>query len=362
MVDIVAVLGTRPEKIKLAPVLENLSQSTTALAIETGQHIELMHSLGNRSESVDSVPLGVSLDSLELSEKLGRMVQELAKKLSELQPRLVLVQGDTSSALAGAIAARFSDMAVAHVEAGLRTFDQSSPWPEEINRRLISQVATLHFAPTETSRQNLVREGIPEGDIHVTGNTAVDVVNDWAQALGIEPAPADKRGGSIVVTLHRRESHGTTRIQALETLKNFLDKHPDFHAKLFSHPNPAVLSDLRASAIGTHPNLSVLEPASHGELLQAISEASFIVSDSGGIQEEAPSLGRAVFIARDETERPEAVDQGRNFLCGAGLQHFEAKFAEWSSTASPPLNNPYGDGNAGARIARICQEFLQHVV
>lgn len=358
LIEMVAVLGTRPEKIKLGPVLENFSAKNKILSLETGQHVELMDSLGAVRGPFDSISLGVSLGGLDLSGSLGALVSAIGQQLTKLAPRLVIVQGDTTSALAGAIAARLSGSAVAHVEAGLRTFKDESPWPEEMNRRLIGQVATLHFAPTEGSRRNLRREGIPEAAIHVTGNTAVDVVGQWVQRKNAQPKPPNKEGGTIVVSLHRREAHGENRLAALKKLRGFLDAHPPYEVKLFSHPNPEVLSDLKRSRVADHPRFRIHEPVPHFELLTEISAASFIISDSGGIQEEAPSLGRPVFIARNETERPEAVDAGNNFLCGASLENFNHYFSQWQSIESFSLINPYGDGNAGRRIAEICERFL----
>lgn len=359
MTEIVAIFGTRPERIKVEPVLRAFRNKDKALILQTGQHIELLDSLGKSGNDIKHRFLNIALRGLGLADALGQMVSGIARELDGLRPRLVLVQGDTSSALAGAIAARLSGLPVGHVEAGLRSFDDTSPWPEEMNRRLIGQIAGLHFAPTEASRRNLLQEGVPENTIHVTGNTAVDVVHQRMHELGIERRECDRQRGSIVVTLHRRESHGAIRLAALRRLMSFLEAHSEYQVRLFSHPNPDVVADLQKSGIEQHSRVTIREPVPHHELLQEVAASSFVVSDSGGIQEEAPSLGRTVFIARDETERPEAVEAGLNFLSGGGLENFEQQFGQWVGSSTREIENPYGDGQAGRRIAEICEGFLR---
>lgn len=358
MNSIVAIYGTRPELIKLRPALEALPPNRGLSTIKTGQHTDLLETTGQSGHPVDAVQLSTPLDGLPLNEAVGVMVQGLGERLAEIKPSLVLVQGDTSSALAGAIAARFAGCGVGHVEAGLRTFDDASPWPEEINRRLVGQLATIHFAPTERSRENLLREGIAGDRIHVTGNTAVDAVERKLKRLGIRPQETSRQEGLIVMTLHRRESHGLLRQTALRHTIDFLNRHPGFRIKLFSHPNPKVMSDLEMSGVREHPLVDVREPVPHELLLEEMAAASFVISDSGGIQEEAPSLQRTVFIARDKTERPEAVDEGIHFLCGADLAGLEKNFNTWAASTPVPFTNPYGDGGAGARIAAVCEEYL----
>lgn len=360
MTEIVAIFGTRPERIKVEPVLQAFGDKDKALVLQTGQHIELLDSLGKSGSDIEYRSLNIALRGVGLADAVGQMVSGVGRELDELRPRLVLVQGDTSSALAGAIAARLCGLPVGHVEAGLRTFDDTSPWPEEMNRRLIGQIAVLHFAPTEASRQNLLREGVADNTIHVTGNTAVDVVQQRMDELGIERTEGDRQRGRIVVTLHRRESHGAIRLAALRRLMSFLDAHSGYQVRLFSHPNPDVMADLRKSGIEQHSRVTIREPVPHHELLQEVAASSFVVSDSGGIQEEAPSLQRTVFIARDETERPEAVEAGINFLSGAGLENFDQQFAQWVVSGAREIENPYGDGQAGRRIAEICEGFLRN--
>lgn len=364
MMKILAVMGTRPEKVKIEPVLRGLGNAVRVEVLETGQHSSLISRTDVQSDAHEVHYLALFEEKLELSEAIGWLGLEISRHINANPYDLVLVQGDTISALAGAMAARFSGVAVGHIEAGLRTFNENKPWPEELARKAISSIANLHFAPTETSKRNLVAEGVPTNQIWVTGNTSVDVVEDL---LGNEP---ELRGllasgkvspelGEIVVTLHRREAHGTIRKQALENLKSFLDSHPGFSALILSHPNPSVLEDLAGAAVGNHPSVSISEPLSHREMMFAIASAPFVISDSGGLQEEAPSLGRSVFVARDETERPEAVESGLNFICGADLSGLENSFSVWSNGLGSRLfENPYGDGDAGQRIATILMEWL----
>lgn len=365
MKSVVAVLGTRPEKVKLEPVFRALEGQFQVTVIETGQHDTLIDSTGVEEGDYRVIRIAVQIGGRALPDVLGVLTQEVAGVLAGLKPDMVLVQGDTISALSGALAARFSEFPVGHVEAGLRTFNVRSPWPEELVRKLIGQAADFHFAPTSTSRQNLIMEGVSPQKIFVTGNTSVDVVEQAKSRLGIRINPGAshqslmQNSGPAIVTLHRRESHGDTRLRALRNLDRFLDANPGLRLKIVQHPNPSVVTDLEASKIGAHPRVELCAPLSHDEMVKAISESPFVISDSGGVQEEAPSLDRAVFIARDVTERPEAVDEGLNYLCGADLAGLEGHFQKWlASGASEKIWNPYGDSHAGEHIAAAIAEIV----
>jgi UDP-N-acetylglucosamine 2-epimerase (non-hydrolysing) len=362
---IVAVLGTRPEKIKLAPVLGSLPSGFQVSVVETGQHTSLLDSAEVGNDCIDVVRLTSSAENLSLGESLGKMVADLSKYLSTASADLVLVQGDTASALAGALAARFSGIRVGHVEAGLRTHNNERPWPEELIRKTIGQLSDIHFPPTQIAQENLVAEGCKATSAPICGNTSVDIVTRRLIEEQLEirtplEQEADPSTGPIIVTLHRREAHGSPRRAALRHLSDFLNGNPRYSAHLVLHPNPAVVRDIRESGIEQHPGVTIVAPLSHAGLLTAVNGAPFVISDSGGIQEEAPSLGKTVFIARDETERPEAVNLGMNYLVGADLTGFSEAFEAWrSSEKRDNLHNPYGDGHAGEKIASAIIEFMK---
>ena len=363
MTRVAIVLGTRPERIKCEPIIAELSGAIPLSVIETGQHTTLLDSAQVRTSYLPTMTLGKDLHGLPLGIALGDMISELTRAFEDFTPALVMVQGDTSSALAGAMAGKRFGTRVAHVEAGRRTLNRQRPWPEEMVRAVIGQLADLHFAPTELARENLIAEGVNPDAVLVTGNTSVDVVQTAIKDLGVVPIPPSEQESPqpnhpILVTLHRREAHGQVRLNALMNLEILLENH-NLSAEIISHPNPSVLRDIDESKIVENPRVKVIEPLAQRDLLLRILDAPFVVSDSGGIQEEAPSLGKTVFIARDETERPEAVKEGLNFLCGASLEGLETKFLEWQALEGPSsIQNPYGDGQAGKRIATHIREFL----
>lgn len=363
MTGVAIVLGTRPERIKCEPIIADLSGAIPVSVIETGQHTTLLDSAQVRTSHLPTTTLGKDLHGLPLGVALGDMISELTRAFEDISPALVMVQGDTSSSLAGAIAGKMFGTRVAHVEAGLRTHNRQRPWPEEMVRAIIGQLADLHFAPTQLARKNLLAEGVDPGAIVITGNTSVDVVQAAIDELGVVPIPpseqeAPQPNHPVLVTLHRREAHGQVRLNALKNLEILLENH-NLTAEIISHPNPSVLRDIDESRIVENPRVKVIEPLAQRDLLLRILDAPFVVSDSGGIQEEAPSLGKTVFIARDETERPEAVQEGLNFLCGASLEDLEMRFLEWQALEKPSsIQNPYGDGQAGKRIASHILEYL----
>jgi len=362
---IIAVLGTRPEKIKLEPVLGSLPSGFQVSVVETGQHTSLIDSAEVGNDGFDVVRLSSSTEDLSLGESLGKMVADLSNYLSTASADLVLVQGDTASALAGALAARFSGIRVGHVEAGLRTHNNERPWPEELIRKTIGQLSDIHFPPTQIAQENLVAEGCEAASAPICGNTSVDIVTRRINEQQLETRTPlaqekDPSSGRIVVTLHRREAHGGPRRAALRQISVFLNGNPRYSAVLVLHPNPAVVRDVRESGIEQHPGVTIIPPLSHVGLLRAVNDAPFVISDSGGIQEEAPSLGKTVFIARAETERPEAVNLGMNYLVGADLTGFSEAFEAWRiSEKRDDLHNPYGDGHAGEKIASAIIEFLK---
>jgi len=350
-VDRVAcVVGTRPEVIKMAPVVRALEAGgvLAPVLVGTGQHRALL------DRALDDVGLRLQVDlsvmraSQDLSGVLTRVIDGLVPILRDLTPRAVLVQGDTTSVLGAALAAWHLRIPVGHIEAGLRSFDPSQPFPEEGNRAMVDRVATWLFAPTPGAAANLEREGLPPQRIEVTGNTAVDEILR-SSALGNVVLPP----GTILVTLHRRESLGDPLGEIVSGLLDFIDVCPEATALWPVHPNPgvkAVAEQVR------HPRLSLVEPMGHRSFASALRSCAVVLTDSGGIQEEAPSLRVHCVVARDVTERPEAVASGWNLLAGRTRRGVaEALARAWSApsrSSAHPMCNPYGDGRAGQRIAR----------
>ncbi len=351
---VTVVLGTRPEAIKLAPVVRALSTRTSVRLVLTGQHgpvvDDLLHDLALQPD--------VNLRSLrrggDLNDLASRLLTGISGDLGAHPPDIVIVQGDTTSALCAAISAFHKAIPVAHVEAGLRTNDRRSPFPEELNRRLISQLATWHFAPTLGSAANLCTEGHPASAIEVTGNTVIDNllwVRDRSLGTSRFIGPAGRR---LLVTLHRRETQG-------EQMKNLClalgeaARELDLEVVLPLHPSPSVRASVEPQ-LANHPNVTLCEPLSYVDFIATLSDATAVLTDSGGVQEEAPALDVPVLIARMRTERPEAVEAGCARLVGTVPREVKASivsiFGDGELRARMArASNPFGDGRAAMRIA-----------
>jgi UDP-N-acetylglucosamine 2-epimerase (non-hydrolysing) len=274
--------------------------------------------------------------------------------IGDVKPDWVIVQGDTTTTFSGALSAFYHQVSVAHVEAGLRTYDKRQPFPEEINRRLTSQIADAHFAPTTLSRQNLLREGVSDDAIWVTGNTGIDAL---FLILGEKAGAGDvstQEGRRLLVTAHRRENHGEPMERICRAVLRLVDEFPDLHAHYPVHLSPRV-RDVVMPLLGSHPRVELGEPLEYREFVEEMNRAHIILTDSGGIQEEAPSLGKPVLVMRETTERPEGIDAGTVKLVGtdedriyseaARLLRDEAAYQEMAQA-----RNPYGDGHATGRI------------
>jgi len=352
------VVGTRPEAIKMAPVLRAIeaSDAIAPLLISTGQHRELLETAFTPLGLVPSHRLDVMDADQSTSQVIARVVERLAKLLAELRPDAMLVQGDTTSVLASALAAYSLRIPIGHVEAGLRTYDHDSPFPEEANRQLVDRLARWCFAPTQGARANLLAERIERARIHVTGNTAVDALLWAAERSEARCAP-----DTLLVTLHRRESFGRPLREILLGLCDFLDAEPRARALWPLHPNPNLRSAL--AAIASHrERIEIVAPMDYLRFAGTLASCRLVLTDSGGLQEEAPSLGKTVLVAREHTERPEGFEAGRNRLVGrerVGVR--SALLAAWSEPPYPgplPAPNPYGDGHSGERIAGILARSL----
>jgi UDP-N-acetylglucosamine 2-epimerase (non-hydrolysing) len=355
---VLVVAGTRPEAIKLAPVVEAMrsSRRLRPIVVFSGQHAELLGSVTAELGLVPDHDLREPHEEVTLTEGVARLLERLDPVFNAAAPRGVVVQGDTNTTLAAALAGYHHDLPVFHVEAGLRTGDPRRPFPEEMNRRLVAQLATLHFAPTEAARDHLRREGIDPGRIRVTGNTIVDALTRAEPGARTRAA----EGRSLLVTLHRRENLAVAGeiARALETL---VVSRPDLHARVVLHPNP--LRDVLASVLGGLERVDLCEPLPHRAFLDCLRAATLVLTDSGGVQEEAPAFGVPVLVLRELTERPEAVASGNSRVVGVGAADIVAACAHllddpaaYAAMSRPA--QPFGDGQAGVRIARAIADYL----
>lgn len=367
---VMVVYGTRPEAIKMAPIVKALDRSPVLepVVVVTGQHRELLDGVNALFDIVPRHDLDIIEPRQQLHEVTCRALDGLTAAIRVEQPDAVIVQGDTTTAFVGALAAFYERVPVAHVEAGLRTNNPYNPFPEEINRRLTSQLTSIHLAPTPTSRANLLAEGIADDGIFVTGNTVIDAllaVVDRRLPLenpALSPLSALEDRPLVLVTSHRRESWGAPMARTARAIARLAHAHPDAIFVLPAHPNPAVRDVLLPPLRGL-ANVLITEPLGYSDFARAMDASAIIVTDSGGVQEEAPSLGKPVLVLRDTTERPEAVDAGTVRLVGTDedlivdsvteLLTDETAYKEMAQAV-----NPYGDGLAAARTAQAIAHYF----
>ncbi|MBE9098446.1 non-hydrolyzing UDP-N-acetylglucosamine 2-epimerase [Vacuolonema iberomarrocanum] len=360
------ILGTRPEAIKLAPVIRRFRanpQFETRVVL-TGQHREMVAQVMQLFALEADQDLAIMQPRQTLTDITCRSLQGLEALFQELQPQLVLVQGDTTTAFAAATAAFYQQIPVGHVEAGLRTDDLFNPFPEEANRRLISQVAQLNFAPTQKAVEHLKQSSVV-GEIHLTGNTVIDALLTVAEQQPACPVPnLDWNQYRVLLsTVHRRENWGEPLQDIATSFLQILDKFPDTALLLPLHRNPTVREPLQAR-LGDHPRIFLTEPLDYGELVGAMQRCHLLLSDSGGLQEEAPSLGKPVLVLRETTERPEAVEAGTAQLVGTAPPQVVSIASDLLSNparydAMANAINPFGDGKASERIEAIAIDFLK---
>lgn len=354
---VACVVGTRPEAVKMAPVVRAL-RSSPGLAVRlvtTGQHRGLLdRALADFGLAAD-VDLDLMRPGQSLAESTGRALMALSDALAAMAPALVLAQGDTTTVVASALASYYLRVPFGHVEAGLRTGQPYRPFPEEKNRAVASHLASLHFAPTARARDNLIREGIDPGSIAVTGNPVIDALRMTA-ARDSEPDVVPSTSKFLLVTAHRRESQGPPLERICAAVADLVRLHPDLSAVFPVHPNPRV-RDVVHRALGGLDRVHLVEPRGYAAFVGLMKRSYLILTDSGGVQEEAPALGKPVLVLRDETERPEAVAAGTVQLVGTGREAIRsaveallgdpARYRTFATVA-----NPYGDGWAAPRIAR----------
>ena len=360
-IRVMTIFGTRPEAIKMAPLVLELQKRADIQSIccVTAQHREMLDAVLEIFRLTPDYDLNIMEPRQTLSTITTKCLLGMEGVLEEAKPDLVLVHGDTSTTFAGALAAFYHQIPVGHVEAGLRTWDKYSPFPEEMNRKLVGDIADLHFCPTPANRENLAREGITDG-VFVTGNTVIDALKTTVrpdyqfatQALnGLDYA--GKR--IILVTCHRRENYGQPMTNIMTALRRLADAFPDVELVYPVHLSP-VVREAAGKYLSGHPRIHLIDPLSADEMHNLMARAYLVMTDSGGLQEEAPALGRPVLVLRRETERPEAVQAGTVKLAGTEEEEIFSLASELLSDerayhAMAHAVNPYGDGQACRRIA-----------
>ncbi len=365
---VLVLFGTRPEAIKLALVIHELrKKSFQTVVVCSSQHkgllLPFLDSLG-----IDiDFDLGVMKPNQAPAEVCSRVMAKLDKIIAREKPDLILVQGDTTTTLAGALAGFYRQVPVGHVEAGLRSGNMMSPFPEEMNRRVASQVASFHFAATEKNRRNLLAEDVPSERIFVTGNPVVDAMKFMLKNLTVSPAITEliestKGKKRLLLTTHRRESFGETMTSNLKVIRDFVEQRPDVCLFFPVHPNPNV-KGIANEILGGRERIHLLEPLDYSDFLAIMKASWLIVSDSGGVQEEAPSLGKPLLVLRENTERPEAIRAGVSKLVGTSPGSLKKMLEEnysvdtWIRSVKE-VANPFGDGRSAARIVKIIEEKL----
>ncbi|EMR06578.1 UDP-N-acetylglucosamine 2-epimerase [Bhargavaea cecembensis DSE10] len=362
---VLIVFGTRPEAIKMCPLVKELKtrEALKTIVCVTGQHREMLDQVLHAFDVQPDYDLSIMKAKQSLFDVTINILEKMKAVLEEVKPDVVLVHGDTSTTFVTSLACFYLQIPVGHVEAGLRTYNIYSPYPEEFNRQAVGLVAKYHFAPTETSKENLVKEGKNAEDIYVTGNTAIDalkttVLEDYRHKQ-LEWA-SDSR--LIMITAHRRENLGEPMRNMFRAIKRIIDEHSDIKAIYPIHMNP-VVREAANEILGDSDRVRIIEPLEVLDFHNFLAQSYMILTDSGGIQEEAPSLGKPVLVMRDTTERPEGIAAGTLKLVGTDeetiyntfkqLLEDEEKYAKMSRAS-----NPYGDGFASKRIADVLEKHL----
>lgn len=370
MHKILLIFGTRPEAIKLCPVVRKLRESPNRFDVRvcvTAQHREMLDQVLQAFEVKPDHDLDLMLPGQTLFQSTSRILAGLEKVLAAERPAMVMVQGDTTTTLCGALAGFYSRVPVAHVEAGLRTGDLHQPFPEEMNRVLTSRITALHFAATEQAAENLRNEGVAPSSISVTGNTGIDAVLyvrdglEQGKLQGRDWHELDPAKKLIVVTAHRRESFGEGFERICRALARIADRS-DVQLVYPVHPNPNVQDPVNRH-LTAHPHVRLIEPQSYVPFVDLMRRAYMLITDSGGIQEEGPSLGKPILVLREKTERPEAVTAGTVKLVGTDEDRIVKEATalledRHAYDQMARIHNPYGDGNASARISDLIHAFL----
>ena len=362
MKTVMLVFGTRPEAIKMCPLVKELKKRSgiRTLVCVTGQHRQMLDQVLHAFEVVPDFDLSIMKEKQTLFDITVNILQGIRSVLEQEKPDVVLVHGDTSTTFATALACFYLQIPVGHVEAGLRTYDIYSPYPEEFNRQAVSIVAKYNFAPTPLSRDNLLREGKNESAIYVTGNTAIDALQTTVREDYTHPELDWAKGSRLILlTAHRRENLGAPMHHLFRAIRRVMDEHPDVKALYPIHMNPVVRA-AAAEELGGCDRIHIIDPLEVLDCHNIMARSYLILTDSGGIQEEAPSLGKPVLVMRDTTERPEGINAGTLKLVGTDEETIYRNFKtlledEAAYHAMANASNPYGDGHASERIADILE-------
>lgn len=364
MKKIMLVFGTRPEAIKMCPLVNELKKrkNIETVVCVTGQHRQMLDQVLEAFSVVPDYDLSIMKDKQTLFDVTVNILERIKTVLEEVKPDAVLVHGDTSTTFVTALACFYLQIPVGHVEAGLRTYNIYSPYPEEFNRQAVSIISQYNFAPTELSKQNLLKEGKNPESIYVTGNTAIDALKTTVRADYTHPElDWAKDSRLIMITAHRRENLGEPMRHMFKAIRRVMDEHPDVKAIYPIHMNP-VVREIAQEYLGDDDRIHIIEPLDVLDFHNFLSRSYLILTDSGGIQEEAPSLGKPVLVMRDTTERPEGIAAGTLKLVGTEEETIYKEFSRLLSDkdeyeAMSKASNPYGDGHACERIADIlCME------
>lgn len=359
------IFGTRPEAIKMAPIIRELLKNSDRFKVSvicTGQHRELLTPLIDWFEIPVAVNMNVMAPNQDLNTLSSRLLAEFGRLFSEQKFDGVIAQGDTTSVFTSAIASFHNRLPFFHVEAGLRTYDMNFPFPEEMNRVVVGRVASQHFAPTEQAAQNLLAEKIDKARVHTVGNTVIDALNYTNERLQASAHPRTARNDMILITAHRRENFGEPLTRICKAIRRLAEALVDVTFVFPVHPNPNVRAVVDAILAGL-PNLSLIDPVPYPQMVDLLRQCRLVLTDSGGLQEEAPALGKPVLVLRDETERPELVAAGGSILVGASEDLIYATTMRLLSDPSEYQKmvlgySPYGDGQAAIRIVNVVDGFF----
>ncbi len=365
MKTVTLVFGTRPEAVKMCPLVNELKtrKNINTVVCVTGQHRQMLDQVLDAFHVMPDYDLSIMKTGQTLFDITTNILNGIGEVLDEVRPDVVLVHGDTSTTFATALACFYKQIAVGHVEAGLRTYNIYSPYPEEFNRQAVSIISQYNFAPTELSKQNLLKEGKNPDSIYVTGNTAIDALKTTVRENYTHPElewANDSR--LIMITAHRRENLGEPMRHMFKAIRRVMDEHPDVKAIYPIHMNP-VVREIANEYLGDDDRIHIIEPLDVLDFHNFLSRSYLILTDSGGIQEEAPSLGKPVLVMRDTTERPEGIVAGTLKLVGTEEETIYKEFSRLLSDKNEyetmsKASNPYGDGHACERIADILEEHL----
>ncbi len=368
MRKIIVVFGTRPEAIKMCPVVKELfkhPEIETVVAV-TGQHREMLDKVLQAFDVKPDYDLAIMRERQDLFDITNAIMSGMKALFEKEKPDIVMVHGDTSTAFATALTAFYLGIKVAHVEAGLRTYNINSPFPEEFNRQAVGIISSYNFAPTETARQNLLKEGKPDSSIWVTGNTVIDALKTTVRNNYTHPELEWCRGTRVVlITVHRRENLGDPMRRIFRAIKKVLDEHEDVRAIYPVHLNPKVREICNEVFTGDD-KIHLIEPLDVIDFHNFINKSYMVLTDSGGIQEEAPSLGKPVLVLRDTTERPEGIEAGTVKLAGTEEESIYKEFSRLLDDESEykrmaKAKNPYGDGKAAERIVECLSRYLSDI-